>query len=238
MSVPSRQAVRLLVNPVVRGREYLSELPGPFIFVANHPSDVDAPLLSQVLAGVVPRLVSVSAAPQAGIRASAVKSLGLRSARTLTAMLDHGVSLLLFPENRRADDGTLTEFNAGAARLGIQTGVQIVPVTLVGTYRALPPWRHLPETSRPKVSVIFGRPIQAVPGSEPSAVTDQIVKAISLGLAEATTGWYGALRAEAEGVLDKAAGQTQGGGESSARWRRIWKATAPDKSQRRTVWVK
>ncbi|GGF10904.1 lysophospholipid acyltransferase family protein [Subtercola lobariae] len=242
MAAPSRQAVRLLVNPVVRGREYLTELPGPFIFVANHPSELDAPLVSQVLQGVVRRVVSVSAAPETGLRAAAVKSLGLRTTRTLTSMLAHGGSLLLFAENYRADDGTLTEFNLGAARLGIQTGVQIVPVTLVGTYRALPPWRRLPETSRPKVSVIFGRPIQAAPGSEPSAVNDQIVKAITLGLAEAEAGWYGALRAEAEGtfaaVAGSSAGSSTGDVGDSARWQRIWKATAPDKSTRRTVWVK
>ncbi|MEF2975999.1 lysophospholipid acyltransferase family protein [Subtercola sp. YIM 133946] len=237
MAAPTRAAVRLLVNPVVRGREYLAELPGPFVFVANHPSELDAPLVSQVLSGLVPRLVSVSAAPATGIRERAERSLGLRSASTLRALLERGVSVLLFPENRRADDGSLQPFNLGAAQLGIRAGVPIVPVTIVGSYRALPPWRRLPEPSRPRVDVIFGRPIQVTSGSEPRGLNEQIVTAITLGLAEARQGWYGALRAEADGTLGDA-GATVADGVDAARWRRVWKATQPDTTPRRTVWVK
>ncbi|MCU1482467.1 MAG: phospholipid/glycerol acyltransferase [Subtercola sp.] len=240
MGVPSRATVRLLVNPIVRGREYLSELPGPFLFVANHPSELDAPLLALVLARIAPRLVAVGAAPQTGARGAFESALGLRSAGRLAGLLNRGVSVLLFPESHRADDGTLTPFNLGAARLGILTGVPIVPVTLSGTYRALPPWRHLPETSRPRVNVIFGRPIRPAEGSEPSAVNDEIVTAITLGMAEVKNGWYGALRADAEGTPAAVGSATDEGGaeRGTARWRRIWKATAPDEVQRRTVWVK
>ncbi|MDF2444194.1 MAG: 1-acyl-sn-glycerol-3-phosphate acyltransferase [Subtercola sp.] len=225
-------ALRLAVTPAVHGLEHVREHGGPFIFVANHPSELDETLVRNALRSVVPRLVSVAVEPRGGIRGLVDKALSLRSASRLSTLLKSGTSVLLFAEKTRSDDGSLAPLDLGAAALGIRTGAPLVPVALVGTFRALPPWRTTVEPGRPRVSVLFSRPIRAGSGDESSAVTESIAQAISTGLAEESRGWYGAQRSQADGAVSA---ETEGRPEAG--WRRMWRATAtPTGPTRRRVW--
>ncbi|HUI76140.1 MAG TPA: lysophospholipid acyltransferase family protein [Candidatus Acidoferrum sp.] len=49
--------------------------------------------------------------------------------------IDHGVSLIVFPEGKRTRDGRVDEFQDGVFRLAQQLGAPIVPVSIVGAYR-------------------------------------------------------------------------------------------------------
>ena len=57
--------------------------------------------------------------------------------------LENGVSVLLFPEGTRSEDGELRPFKTGAFRLAIETGCDIVPMGIINTTDALPKrtWR-------------------------------------------------------------------------------------------------
>ncbi len=46
-------------------------------------------------------------------------------------------SVLLFPEGTRTADGTLKPFKRGGLLIGVETGIQIVPVAFVGTFEML-----------------------------------------------------------------------------------------------------
>jgi 1-acyl-sn-glycerol-3-phosphate acyltransferase len=48
------------------------------------------------------------------------------------------VSVLVFPEGGRTEDGALQDFKEGAAYIAIRAGVPIVPVALIGTREVLP----------------------------------------------------------------------------------------------------
>ena len=48
------------------------------------------------------------------------------------------ISVLVFPEGGRSQDGALQEFKEGAAFIGIKAGVPVVPVALIGTRKVLP----------------------------------------------------------------------------------------------------
>ena len=227
-------SLRLVVKPVAHGLEHVSDQPGPFIFVANHPSALDAPLIRDAIAHHFPHSVAVSAAPPSAARLAVERLFGLRSIKGLNGLLRQGISVVLFPERNPSDDGTMTEFDLGAARLAIRTGFPVVPVALHGTFAALPPWRVLPVAGRPQVTVLFGRPIYAEPTEEPHQVTDRILQSVAVGLAEETQGWYGALRAHAKKTLIQPGVHAA----SAARWRRIWKATsAPQNRSHRKVWI-
>lgn len=57
--------------------------------------------------------------------------------------LDHGVSVLFFPEGTRSKDGEVKDFKAGAFKLALEAGVDILPLGISGTANALPKhtWR-------------------------------------------------------------------------------------------------
>lgn len=123
---------------------------GSYVFVSNHLSFLDAPVilaripvqfrflakrglfqipfLGQHLsrAGHIP-------VPREDPRA-AVKTMQLAA----EAIQEKRISLLIFPEGGRAQDGRLQPFKEGAAYIAIRAGVPVVPVALFGTRQALP----------------------------------------------------------------------------------------------------
>ncbi|MBS1786741.1 MAG: 1-acyl-sn-glycerol-3-phosphate acyltransferase [Acidobacteria bacterium] len=68
-----------------------------------------------------------------------------------------GGGLMLFPEGSRTPSGRLEEFKPGVVRLAIETGAPIVPVTIIGGYRAYARHYYFP---RPfKVRIVYHEPI-------------------------------------------------------------------------------
>jgi 1-acyl-sn-glycerol-3-phosphate acyltransferase len=121
----------------------------PYVFVSNHLSYMDTPVvLSHIPAQFrfmakeglfkIPFLgthltqAGHIPVPREDPRA-AVKAL-TRAAQTIR---DRGVSILVFPEGGRSDDGELHDFKEGAAYIAIKAGVPAVPVTLTGTRHIL-----------------------------------------------------------------------------------------------------
>jgi 1-acyl-sn-glycerol-3-phosphate acyltransferase len=75
--------------------------------------------------------------------------------------LKRGGGLVIFPEGGRTQTGRLMPFKAGVIRLALETNAPIVPVTIIGGYRAFSPHHIFP---RPyKVKVIYHEPIRLVP---------------------------------------------------------------------------
>jgi 1-acyl-sn-glycerol-3-phosphate acyltransferase len=68
-----------------------------------------------------------------------------------------GISLLIFPEGGRSQDGALRQFSEGAAYIAIKAGVPLVPLTLLGTRAVLPFGSGLPRPGR--VRMLVGNPI-------------------------------------------------------------------------------
>lgn len=71
--------------------------------------------------------------------------------------LTDGTSILFFPEGTRRSEETLGEFKKGAFRIAIDMGLPILPVTIDGTDRILPPrsWDLRPGV----VTVTFHEPL-------------------------------------------------------------------------------
>lgn len=131
----------------VEGREHL-EHGGPYVIVVNHQSLVDllamcflhhpvkylgkqsvfdVPVFGWALrvAGEIP--------VERGSRTS-----GSRARERISAWLERGVSVAIFPEGTRSDDGSMGRFKLGAFELAIATGRPIVPVVLAGARDLLP----------------------------------------------------------------------------------------------------
>jgi 1-acyl-sn-glycerol-3-phosphate acyltransferase len=79
----------------------------------------------------------------------------LRCMEKARKYLDQGVSVLFFPEGTRSKDGNIQAFKAGAFKLAIDAGVDILPMAISGTHDALPKhsWKFPEERSHMRILV-------------------------------------------------------------------------------------
>ena len=120
-----------------------------YIFVANHSSSLDIPLML----GFIPFWI----VPISKIELKWIPFLGWamqmaghvfvdrrNHERAMTSLsnikktlLKTPRSILLFPEGSRTNDGQIKPFKSGGVSLGISTGIPIVPVAIIGTFESL-----------------------------------------------------------------------------------------------------
>lgn len=233
------------VETEVCGREVLDTVNPPAIFILNHSSHLDAPAILTSLPTAWRRKAAVGAAADyffdtwyRSIATTVVfnafpiaRGGGLRSARLSLQLLREGWSLVLFPEGTRTPDGWVGEFRTGAAWMAIEAGVPVVPVALIGAYQAMPRGRNWPMPGRPPVRIRFGLPIRAVAGERPAAFSDRLREGLGKVLEEDRSGWWNAIRLDAEGRL------FDPGGPDVAVWRRTWETSRPVRPTRaKSVW--
>jgi 1-acyl-sn-glycerol-3-phosphate acyltransferase len=135
-------ACRVTVH--VRGCSNI-EPSGTYIFMANHQSNFDIPVLQAHLSshfkwlakaelykipffGMILKRAGYISIDRSN-RESAIESL-----KIATEKIRQGVSVLIFPEGSRSMDGNIRPFKKGGFFLAIDSGVPIVPVILHGTW--------------------------------------------------------------------------------------------------------
>ena len=144
------------------------DLSRPHVFVSNHISALDIPVLYTSLP-IQFRILAKKELfryPFMGwhLRRSGQipveRESALASMRSLSAAAESvraGTPVVVFPEGGRSADGRIKPFMSGAFYVAIRAGVDVVPMALVGTYEALPMNSfHI----RPgRIELIVGRPI-------------------------------------------------------------------------------
>jgi 1-acyl-sn-glycerol-3-phosphate acyltransferase len=182
----------------VAGREHLENLTGPAVFVANHNSHMDTPLILRTLPGRWRRRTAVAAATdyfyakrRNAVAASLVfgtvpldrdSGAGVGPGQTahLDRLIGDGGSLLVFPEGTRSRDGCVGRLRSGAALLAAEHDLPIVPIYVSGTREAMPRGHHwmVFKAGRPgprhPLEVRFGEPIVPGPDDRPSEVMDRV----------------------------------------------------------------
>lgn len=167
-----------------RGRNY--------IFMANHVSNVDPPILAPLLPPPrtsvlvkkeVFRIPVLSRAMRMGSlvpvdrrnREAAIDSL-----RAAGQVLRSGISMMVFPEGTRSPDGRLLPFKKGPFYLAMETGVPVVPVTILGTYEIMPKGSL---AIRPgTATVIFHAPVEPAAFSSREALMEAVREQIAAAL--------------------------------------------------------
>jgi len=161
-----RPLFRVLFAVEYHGLENVPEQ-GPVIIAGNHPSYLDPVLVMLPIRRVI-RFMAWDALFQVPLLGQVIKALGafpvdIRRGKGEAAYLEacrvlkSGQALGIFPEGQRSERGPMGELRTGVARLAIETGAPIVPVTIGGASRAWPKWRLLPKPA--KVVVRYHRPI-------------------------------------------------------------------------------
>ncbi|MDI6698215.1 MAG: lysophospholipid acyltransferase family protein [Candidatus Saccharicenans sp.] len=163
----SRHLLRLKIE--VLGLENVDPGRG-YVFMANHLSFLDGPLLFYVIPQRVrvilkksifripivgPGMRFVGFVPVDRKRASGGKRSIDEAARM---MKERGYSFLIFPEGTRSRTGKLQPFKRGGFFLALAAQAPIIPITIKGTFELMPKGRIFPR--RGLIRVIFHPPVE------------------------------------------------------------------------------
>ena len=231
----TRPLAHVVAAPEVRGAEALELVDAPVIFVANHASHLDTPLLLSVLPVAFRHRTVVAAAAdhffdrrwKAHLWAGALNAIPIerqrvnrRSAELAGRLVEEGWNLLIFPEGGRSPDGWFQPFRGGAAYLAVRTSRPVVPVHLSGTWRLLP--KEGRGLRRGLTTVRFGMPMTAGDGEDARRFGARIETALAAMADEDRSDWWSARRRAAQGATPPATGP------EASPWRRAW-ALGPDR---------
>lgn len=151
----------------------------PYVFLANHRSNIDMPVLVQSLPGFQLRWVAkkeLLRIPLFGLALRASRHIivdrsdrtqAMASLRRARELIKEGISVVFFPEGTRSPGDELLPFKRGGFVLAVKTGTPIVPVMIKGSRGILPrgDWR----IRGGEIRVIVGQPI-AVDPSRPGTL--------------------------------------------------------------------
>jgi len=157
----------------------------PYIFMSNHLSFLDGPLLTTVLDRparfIVKRFVVRIPVLGWGMRLvgyvpvdkEGVGEGKARIARAVSLVKERGYSFLVFPEGTRSFDGRIQPFRRGGFFLALDTGAPIVPVSIKGSYELMPRRKWL--IRKGNVHVTFHEPIPVMSWA-PETMTELMEK--------------------------------------------------------------
>ena len=240
VEVVMRPLVYALGSPDRVGADRLDDIDGPVVFVANHHSHFDTPLMLTSIPDRWRHKLVVGAAADYFFGSPVTSALsalvigaipiernkvGRKSADLARGLIDDGWSLLIFPEGGRSPDGWGQPFRGGAAYIAQRCGVPVVPIHLEGTGRILRKGRNRP--TRARVTVTFGPPLAALAKEDARKFAARIEREVSVLADEAATDWWQARRRAYASGTPELRGPTVGA------WRRSWAVSGRDKLVRR-----
>lgn len=122
---------------------------GPVLFVSNHQSYLDIP----ILLGFIDKpkaFIAKKELAKIPVFSTWMESLrcifidrsdvrqSLRAIKKGIKLLKEGYSFVIFPEGTRSEDGKLREFKQGSLKMAIKSKTPIVPVTIKGAIKIMP----------------------------------------------------------------------------------------------------
>ena len=192
----------------VYGKERLSGLPGPALFVANHVSLADQSLILAALPGRFRRNMAIAMDgemlrdwryPPKGtgwfkrLRWSLQyllvvalfnvfplpqKSGFRRSFAFAGETIDRGYSLMVFPEGRRSTEERMNHFKSGIGILAAQLNVPVVPVKLGGLYELKKSGRR-GFAGPNRICVTFGEAVKYALVEEPARIARDLEEKVA-----------------------------------------------------------
>lgn len=195
---------------VVTGRERL-DLTRPALLVANHQSWIDVPALFMALPLPL-RFLAKRELARVPFLGNFIGAMGMvwidrgnarrarQSVDRAIAVLARGGHLVSFPEGTRSRDGCPGPFRSGAFGAALESGVDVVPVALVGPAAVLP--RDGFKVRPGRIEVRFGTPIATAaldPGARAALArrAEAAVRALLAGEPEPAPGALQPLRFDA-----------------------------------------
>ena len=162
-----------------------------YIFMSNHVSNIDPPLLIPLIPGrtsvmAKKELFSYPILGKAMRMASLVpvdrgnRDAGIAAVRAAEEVVKQGIHMTIYVEGHRSFDGKLLAFKKGPFYLAEECGVPVVPTTIVGTHYVMPKKRF---SIKPGVvTVIFHKPVEPAEFGSREELTAKVRAAINSGL--------------------------------------------------------
>jgi 1-acyl-sn-glycerol-3-phosphate acyltransferase len=183
----------------VRGVENISGR-GPFIFVANHTSNLDTPLVLSALPADMRKRTVVAAAmdnffmdARTAFRTVLVfnaipidrHKINRRSSQQALELVEDHWNLLIYPEGGRSPDGHLHEFKGGAAYLAERAKTAVIPTYIHESgllqgpkYAKAPKFVDAPRQRRHHVIVAFAPALRCEEGENIRRFNTRIQEAV------------------------------------------------------------
>ena len=164
-----------------------------YIFLSNHVSNLDPPVLVPSIPGRCSVLVKkeVFRIPVLGTAmrmANMVpvdrhnREAAIDSVRAAVEVMRHHVHMVIFAEGTRSKDGRLLPFKKGPFHLAMEVGVPVVPVTLLGTLECWPKGSLASHAGT--ATVIFHPPVEPSHFADRDALMSAVRETIASGLPE------------------------------------------------------
>jgi long-chain acyl-CoA synthetase len=199
-------ATRVMGSPGIRGKEHLRNVRGPLVFICNHVTMADHAFVllalprrfrtrmaiamdgeqlrewrhpaagTSVLTRVLLLLKYVSVVFFFNVFAMPQKSGFRRSFMFAGEAMDHGFSLMVFPEGRRTKHGALNPFMPGTGLLIQKLDAPVVPMRINGLWELKVASRHFAWPG--EVSVIIGQPVNYSPQQDPQAIAADLAERV------------------------------------------------------------
>ena len=180
------------VKVEVMGREKLDPNRG-YIYMVNHVSNLDPPLLLPLVPGRTSVMVKkeLFKYPLLGKTMElgdlvpvdrGNREAGIAAVRAAAAVIRRGISMTIYVEGGRSFDGRLLPFKKGPFYLATECNVPVVPITIVGTHYIMPKRRF---SIKPGVAtVIFHDAIEPENFGGRDALMEKVRADIDSGLPE------------------------------------------------------
>jgi 1-acyl-sn-glycerol-3-phosphate acyltransferase len=177
----------------VQGLEHL-DLSRKHMYVSNHASLLDIPVVLHSIPDTLNIMYKreIQYVPffgwgmKFGPYISVDRGSGMKARRSLESAIEkvrNGAAVLMFAEGTRSRDGKMHDFKRGAFRVASQAGVQIVPLTINGSYNVL---HHGSMTIKPgPIELIVHPPIDP-----PAAGDDKAEAAVLANVFETISSHY------------------------------------------------
>jgi 1-acyl-sn-glycerol-3-phosphate acyltransferase len=156
---------------------------GTYIFMSNHVSNIDPPILVPLIPGRTSVLAkkeiwripilnkALDLAEIVPVERSN-RDAAIQSIRRASEVMKHHINMTIFPEGTRSPDGRLMPFKKGPFHLAAETGFPIVPVTMLGTYEMMPKGSSIVKSGT--ATLVFHAPVDP----KQFASRDELVEAV------------------------------------------------------------
>jgi long-chain acyl-CoA synthetase len=162
--------LRYYVKTEVQGAEKLRQIQGPVLFVSNHQSLLDPPVILRSFPARIRRRVA-PAMGEAALRGHSRAALfwarlafnvylisddpsrAQEALRRAGSLADRGYSTLLFPEGERTRDGRLLPFRPGVGVMVERLQLPVVPLLIRGLFEIWPRTKERPVRGKAQVWV-------------------------------------------------------------------------------------